>query len=983
MYIPIEYLASRGIRQEDAAKFETSFFSDIYRQALVAIAHVIRTNRHYINNTNKVAQASKTEMDFFDVQNVVAFTGRRGTGKTSAMISVHNCLLNTDKISEDFCDDHTKNEIAQVDFWPLPRIIDASHLGEKEDLLEVVIAYMLKELIEVSEDPKFNEQFYGQDVEKLKKDLTKIQNDYDSLIQTNGSSIPVSYKTLVQGADKHHIQHIFQDVIARYLTIMMNCKRKDSENNRTKAKVLLICIDDIDMYPGDPMQIMQCLYRYFTLPNVLVLTSWNYKMLRLYIYKHYFKRTNTWTIDMDSDGGEGRKSDRERAINEQCDDYLRKIIPFDMRIVMPSWKKSDYKDVAGKMIRIYSQKDIAKLREDFPALYPGRLYNNLCYLASKNELDLEVKSFIFQLLADRTGIYLDANGYKQHFMEPDGLRSTFELFDSIYLMQNIRERPLEQSNINKYMIDGIDDKVRQNYKAILDTFYFKILPGLNLTDRESAFFDSLCKEKLSRRGKIIIDAYYVKKHERMNQDDSFLYDFPFYEEDNSFYRQNRDYSIGEVFRIIHHSTRENVFSKELIKAILASYSFVMPYYFDDGMFTFFSSLNADIVTNGATGQSQISKDKFYEIGMFKSDKIKTIFSIIGGSLLGNWAYDLFGKRRVRCRFSIDRLVNSGNRTLSSKSTNPFDSPYGKFISLLLFVRFDRHLENESLSFLQIKDGENESEYEFNVDFDPTAFLINTMRIEEFVSQIIKISRLDKKTDEQMDEQNPFCKTLRDVRDYIVAFLSRYDLSDQNLVTIDFTKYPLPPFPVHQIDLTYNVVKRAVKDIIYISDSELTVKSPDVAEDPSGYVVDTLKRFYNNLLKELCEEKKHYPLYENNADHTTNNIFDKRFWEVGESIGIWKVDSQNNDSNGTQKKVIQSDTVHNEQSVKIELTLQEYCSFSVEEISEEEEKANAPSKGNARINASLKGKENIKSLSDIISFILNDISSTDKFGCDNE
>lgn len=934
MYIPIEYLASRGIRQEDADKFESSFFSDIYRQALDAIAMVIRTNKNRKKDKdNDRLSSDKHELTFYDVQNIVAFTGRRGTGKTSAMISVYNCLLNPEKIAGGFCDERTKNEIETVDFYPLPRIIDASHLGENEDLLEVVIAYMLKELIEVSEDSKFNEHDYGQEAEKLKKDLTKIQNDYDSLIQTEGTTIPVSYKMLVQGADKHQIQSILRDIIDRYLTVMLNCRRQDSRNAKKETKYLLVCIDDIDMYPGDPMQIMQCLYRYFTLPNVLVLTSWNYNMLQLYIYKHYFNRTQVrmaypLTIT------DHTESERDRIVREQSNDYLRKIIPFDMRIVMPSWKKSDYKDVAGKRIRIYSKDNISQLRKVFPALYPGRLYNNLYHMAQKDELHIEVKSFIFQLLADRTGIYLDASGYKQHFMEPDGLRSTFELFDSLYLMQNIRERSAEESNKNKYLITSNHDKIRQNYKAILDTFYFKILPGLNLNDAESEFFNYLYKEKLSRRGKIIIDEYYVLRR-RLREQDFPLMDYPpFYgdDEESKETKTKRDYSIGELFRIIHHSTRENVFSKELIKAILASYSFVMPYYFDSGMFDYFYRLDKAIEEKNTSSKDRLDPDNYFNIDLFDNDKIRTLFYIVGGSLLGNWAYELFGKKRVRCRFSVEKLVYNDDSKKNTPAGNLMNSPLGKLLSILMFVRIDRLQENETLNFIPIAPNEDakKTKYELDIDLDPTAFLINVMRANEFFELIKKIAKKNGSSDKKDD----VCTKLDEIDSIsrgIILHLSRSEKNQDEHVIIDYSKHPLLPFPIHQTDLSYNVIKRSIKDIIYISDSELTVKSTGSQEEETNFVCDILERFYNNISVHLEEAKKEYPVFETPSENDDKNLFNTRFVEAGKIIGIW----DNNDGDS-----------------KIRLRMTDYCSFIAMPLSDEQSSDSANTAATAGNGASV-------------------------------
>ena len=46
------------------------------------------------------------------------------------------------------------------------------------------------------------------------------------------------------------------------------------------------------------------------------------------------------------------------------------------------------------------------------------------------------KELILLMLADRTGIYLDAVGFKLHFMESDSLRNMVDLFNMFYNMEN-------------------------------------------------------------------------------------------------------------------------------------------------------------------------------------------------------------------------------------------------------------------------------------------------------------------------------------------------------------------------------------------------------------------------------------------------------------------------------------------------------------------------------------------------------------------
>ena len=613
------------------------------------------------------------------------------------------------------------------------------------------------------------------------------------------------------------------------------------------------------MYPGDPMQIMQCIYSYFTLPNLLILTTMNHDMLYQYILCHYSERTKYTPVSAKSpfyvydeiSGGyfpvldsSSSFSRRDTLCREQSDAYLRKIIPNDLRIVMPSWRKSDYKDICTKIVLLMNKQDHNKEKTErenlfdkemkalFPRLVPGRVYYYLKQKIQKEKFEITVKQFLFMMIADRLGVYLNPNGYKQHFMEPDGLRSTCELFDTLYLMHNIREENPE--TVNKYLDPQNHDRVRENYKIILDTFYFKMLPNLNLDDSESKMFDIIIKETPARRGKAVIDCYYKIKNQAYDSDaKSDVYN-PF------------DYSIGELFRIIHHASRNGVFTKNFVKAILASFSFILPFYSDEAMFEFYKKEK-----EYENAPDDIKPDK---PSPFADDKIKTLFNIFGGSLLGNWAYEMFGDKALRIRFNAKKLSRK-------------DDKFSVLLKCLMFIRLDDLHEKESISFLKVRD---KDVYELDFDLDPTAYIINIMQINEFTN--IVREKAKQSTDE-------FNKLLNKWEDRFNSFSGK-DWDEDRLIN----KYPLFPFPVHQVDLAYSVIKRAVRDITYFSDNELKTKShPKVHND----IVKILKDFYQNIFKELLEVQQDYPILNEKLEN--HSVFAKTFAFSGSQLGIWSFD----------------------------------------------------------------------------------------------
>lgn len=172
LLIPFESFLNRGIHKENSKIFENSFFKDVYSQAREAIVIIDESNK---KKNKDIDEKGDFEQELYDVQNVIAFTGRRGTGKTSAMLTfVDNLAMG--KI--DFAADTLKN----TRFYPIP-YIDASMLEKNEDIFEIVLSKMLLEINKIStlagnRGSTQNEIF----INEIKEDIVKVYNKYVSWV---------------------------------------------------------------------------------------------------------------------------------------------------------------------------------------------------------------------------------------------------------------------------------------------------------------------------------------------------------------------------------------------------------------------------------------------------------------------------------------------------------------------------------------------------------------------------------------------------------------------------------------------------------------------------------------------------------------------------------------------------------------------------------------------------------------------------------
>src|SRR5690606_624903 len=81
------------IKIEEAKDFDTSIFKDVYESAL--------------KNVEEIVKQSSKNGEYDDYNNIIAFTGERGKGKSSSMISFRDALVKENATNIFF----SKNEI--------------------------------------------------------------------------------------------------------------------------------------------------------------------------------------------------------------------------------------------------------------------------------------------------------------------------------------------------------------------------------------------------------------------------------------------------------------------------------------------------------------------------------------------------------------------------------------------------------------------------------------------------------------------------------------------------------------------------------------------------------------------------------------------------------------------------------------------------------------------------------------------------------
>lgn len=409
--IPFEYLGNRGIQKEEKENFGNSFFKEIYDQAKNLTKVIIDENRRFDDSEEIYLQKTA------DMQNIIAFIGRRGTGKTSAMLTFAEYLAKGCTYMEDeYQDLYYENKFFVLQY------VDTSAIYKGEDFFEILLFRMLQYLKNFSESNlSYNNQRVNAELDDLKGNIARVYSHYVNLRQDKFDD-SASFSRMEAYISKHDVRHEFRILVSEFNEFLSNY----SSSNRNKKGFLVLCIDDIDMSRQDHLQLLQCLHQYFMIPGVIVYITLNFNILTANLKKSFYE---SMSINV--------SKEQEYLLSlsaEQTNDFLKKIIPSDMRITMPSWKKYDYKQLSDNKIILKNSNMNKKI--DLKKIFPNLDGCDWC-LSEDRVDDISPKLFIMKLLADRTKIFLDSKGYKHHFMEPDSLRNLYDIFYLLYNMQNI------------------------------------------------------------------------------------------------------------------------------------------------------------------------------------------------------------------------------------------------------------------------------------------------------------------------------------------------------------------------------------------------------------------------------------------------------------------------------------------------------------------------------------------------------------------
>lgn len=292
---------------------EDDLFFDEYKKAAEMLSEIVKCNSKNDNGLN-------LEYD----NNIIAFCGERGEGKSSAMLSFVKAMRSyantkkSQKVFEDF------KEIGNIHFSE-PIIIDPSLFYETHGILDVILAEIYNEFDSIRKNSQVDK---ADEYTKMIAQFQKVYK-YVLLINNQKKTLDDEYDyegdigRLVRLGNSTNLKRELSVLIDMYLEFRM-CEKNAGDKNK-----LVIAIDDLDLCSDKVYQMTEDIRKYLILPNVIIVMALRIGQLEDCICE---KNARDYAVSID------RFNDNNRLKNDifiMSVKYVNKLIPKVRRIHLP------------------------------------------------------------------------------------------------------------------------------------------------------------------------------------------------------------------------------------------------------------------------------------------------------------------------------------------------------------------------------------------------------------------------------------------------------------------------------------------------------------------------------------------------------------------------------------------------------------------------------------------------------------------------
>ncbi len=420
---------------------KNEFFYDAFVQAKLETEFIVKDTVTYHSTQND------TMFDFSN--NIIAFSGDRGQGKSSAMLSFSNALKNSK--TQQFSD-FLGNVISERSFVVLDRI-DPTKLEENDNILLIIIGKIFHEFCKLwNNSNKQNVSLYNNLLEQFQlcyEEIITIKNN-NAAEQNFGGALDY----LSRLGDSNNLKKDLWDLLQMFFEFESKCENKSNEKDKN---FLVIQLDDTDLNTQNAYRIVEEIRKYFMIPNVIVLMAIDIKQLTNVVEQYFignYKVFQAYYL-------------QERLIDHRkiAVKYIDKLIPGNRKIFLPK-------------LTLLTGENVERVSIEY---LDGEKNNILYFKDSKEQKISDIQELIIRLIYEKTGIVFIKPRTYVHDIIPNSMRELVNFLSVLNKMPSIKNDFSDLTDINlrienlkrfeTYFVEvWIPNNVRFEYIQIVNNF---------------------------------------------------------------------------------------------------------------------------------------------------------------------------------------------------------------------------------------------------------------------------------------------------------------------------------------------------------------------------------------------------------------------------------------------------------------------------------------------------------------------------------
>lgn len=363
-------------------------FYDQYLEAAAMLENIMANEEN-----DKQPDWKKAETE----NNIIAFCGERGEGKSSAMFTFINAVVNKKEQKESTIFAQCENVKNTV--FSEPIVIDPSAFDNVHNVLDIIIASIYRKFSDKYDVSP--ERFDNYRREQLLNEFQKVYKDI-SLLNDPAKMLEEEYdyegsiEKISKMGESLRLRRDLSNLVKLYLDYMMP---EDSRNQYTSKK-LLIAIDDLDMCNANAYKMAEQIRKYLIIPDIVIVMALKVEQLQLCVQEENFKNYSNVLKNQEKIAG------AILDVEDMAERYIAKLIPKSRRIYLPNVRY-----IENAKISYQKKKDQKKNGE---IIYEDKMTNSL-------------NASLMDLIYMKTGMRFLLNEEKMNWLQPDNLRDTVNL----------------------------------------------------------------------------------------------------------------------------------------------------------------------------------------------------------------------------------------------------------------------------------------------------------------------------------------------------------------------------------------------------------------------------------------------------------------------------------------------------------------------------------------------------------------------------